>query len=289
MNHATSTFVGIDGSELFCQSWLPAQEAKASIAIVHGVGEHSDRYTNLIPYLVERGYALFSYDQRGHGRSPGKLGHIEGWHEYREDLHLFIQQAREQFDGLPFFLFGHSMGGLVALDYALHYQAELSGLIVSSPSLALQGERLLSIVANSLNRIVPRAAFTSTVNAASISRIPETVKAYVDDPLTHAKVTPRWLSQLIQTSRSVHERAPELTLPLLMTHGTADKIVPIDGTQRFFANVRSADKDLITYKDAYHEPHNDLIHEEAARNIGDWVDARINGWAGRQVGEGLSG
>ena len=277
MDHATSIFIGTDGFELFCQSWSPDKVPKAAIAIVHGVGEHSDRYTNVIPPLVERGYALASYDQRGHGRSPGKLGHIEGWYDYREDLHLFVQQTREQFRGVPFFLFGHSMGGLVAVDYALHHQEELNGLIISSPALAINGERLLTVVANSLNRVVPSASFNSMLNSAGISRIPEVVKAYVDDPLTHSKVTPRWLSELLQTSKWAHGHASELTLPFLMTHGTADKIVPIDGTKRFFANASSADKELITYQDAYHEPHNDLIHEEAVGNIGDWVEARVKG------------
>ena len=278
MQHATSTFTGSDNIELFCQSWLPDAEPRAAIIIVHGVGEHSDRYANIVPHLVDCGYAVHSYDQRGHGRSPGKRGHIEGWHEYREDLHSFVQTIEQE----KIFLFGHSMGGLVVLDYAIHYPETVRGVMVSSPALAIYGESILDLIVKPLNWLLPRVSLPSAVDSAGLSRIPEVVKAYKDDPLVHARVTPRWLYELMHTSHWVHKNGSRLKMPLMMTHGSADRVVPIEGTKSFFTSTGSMNKALFIYPDAFHEPHNDLIHEDVAHNIGDWVNERLTG-KGMQV------
>jgi alpha-beta hydrolase superfamily lysophospholipase len=239
---------------------------------VHGLGEHSGRYGNLIDVLIPQGIGVHSYDQRGHGRSPGTVGHIDSWSEYREDLRCFVEQVRGQ---IPLFLFGHSMGGLVALDYALHYPADLNGLLLSSPALAVDNETMLRFVAATIGRILPNMPIRSGLDVDGLSRNQDVVQRYKDDELVHGKVTPRWLGELLATIDWVHEHAAQLAMPLLMTHGTADRLVPFRGTQRFFDSAASTDKQLIIYPDTYHEPHNDINYPEAVDNIRTWLNKRL--------------
>src|SRR4030065_149959 len=121
MQEQTGHFVGYNGLKFFYKVWSPDFPPKAALIIIHGVGEHIDRYKNLVDALVPAGYLLTGYDQRGHGRSEGQRGHINSWNEYREDLRIFLALAGKLAPGLPLFLYGHSQGSLEVLEYILHY------------------------------------------------------------------------------------------------------------------------------------------------------------------------
>src|SRR5579863_7569397 len=136
MDHSTGTFRGAGEMELAYQRWLPEGTPRAALIIVHGFGEHGGRYMNIVGRLVPTGYAVYALDNRGHGRSPGQRGHINDWSEFRDDLGAFVALVSTEQAGHPLFLLGHSMGGLIVLEYAERHPEGLRGVIASAPLLA---------------------------------------------------------------------------------------------------------------------------------------------------------
>ena len=164
MENKTGQIIGTKNCKLYYQTWQPDQPAKAVVAIVHGVGEHSDRYQNLVTALIDAGFAASASDHRGHGRSDGPRGHINSWDDFRQDTKIFIEQTRKDFPGLPVFIYGHSMGSLISLDYIQHYPNGLKGAIISgtatqptsaAPSYQVMIAKLLSNVAPKTTLKVP--------------------------------------------------------------------------------------------------------------------------------------
>jgi alpha-beta hydrolase superfamily lysophospholipase len=139
MQHTESTFQGAGGSLLYCQAWRPNGPATAVIVGVHGLGDHSGGLRNIIGHVLPRGYAWYGLDLRGHGRSPGPRGHVGSWSDFLDDLHAFLLWVRGRAAGVPVFLLGHSLGGLICLDYAMQHPEGLDGVIAISRPFALPG------------------------------------------------------------------------------------------------------------------------------------------------------
>ena len=291
MHHTEATFQGMDGVSLFFQSWsrspskssmesrpgLPADQPKASLVIVHGVAEHSDRYTNLVEGLVPRGYALYAYDQRGHGRSPGQRGFIRSWSEYRRDLGAFLETVREQDTQLPVFLYGHSMGALVVLDYVLRHPDGLEGVIVSAAPIdsSKAASPFLVAAARLLSIIWPSFVIKSPLEPAQLSRDPRVVQAYQTDPRVFHTMTARWGTEYLDTQAWVRAHASNLNLPILMVHGDADQICLPEGSRWFFDQMTQPDKTLKVYPGWFHESHNEQGHAQEIDDIASWIEARI--------------
>lgn len=262
-----------DGAQVYHQHWRPHGQARAGLVLIHGFGEHSGRYANLVTALNQRGIAIYSMDNRGHGRTPGKRGFIHSWDELREDVRSLIQLTAVNEPGVPIFLMGHSLGGLIAFEYALHYPGGLRGLILSAPGLSAENlSPLVLKISALLSRIWPSLGIPAGLNSTAISRDPAVVAAYQTDPLIHSLTTPRLATEGIQAIRYVHRHAPELKLPLLMLHGDADRIVPSHATRSVFNTVTSSDKRYISYPGSYHEPHNDLDWQQVVTDVGDWIE-----------------
>jgi alpha-beta hydrolase superfamily lysophospholipase len=273
MEHHESTFPGSGGLELYCQDWIPSGTPRGAVAIVHGFGDHSGRYANVVNCLVPAGYAVYGFDLRGNGRSPGQRGYINDWSEYREDVEAFLQTVRAAQPNAPLFLYGHSMGGLIALEYVLHRPQGLRAVIASSPLLMQPGiSPALILLGRILSRVAPRFSLNTGLPADSISRDPAVVEAYRTDPLVHSLGTPRLSTELAAAQQWSLAHAAELSLPLLMILGSADRLSPPQGGRQFFASVTSAEKQLLEYKDAYHECHNDIIYEQAVADVKAWLD-----------------
>ena len=278
-SHVEDIFAASDGLELFQQCWLPGAKAKANLVVVHGLGEHSGRYRDFATWFVPRGYAVHSYDHRGHGKSQGQRGHINGWAEYREDLRVFLTLVKGEFSQVPTFLVGHSMGGLMVLDYALHYPEGLQGVVSSGPSLEYGADvsRLLLFAARVMSHVTPGRQMASGLDADGLSRNAQVVKAYREDPLVHGWVSPRFVTVMGETKTATLQNAGQwpANLPLFIIHGGVDPICPPSGSLRFFEQAGAQDKSRQVYAGYLHESFNEIGREAVLRDLTEWLAARL--------------
>lgn len=262
-----------DGAQVYHQRWRPTGPAKAALVLIHGLGEHSSRYSNLVSALNSRAIAIYTMDNRGHGRTPGQRGFIQRWSDLREDVRSLIQLTLVNEPGVPIFLMGHSLGGLIAFEYALHYPGGLRGLILSAPGLSSEGiSKPMLFLSQILSRVWPTLSLPTGLDSSAISRDPQVTAAYTRDVLVHGLATPRMATESMAAIAYVLRHAPELTLPLLMVHGDADQIVPARATRTVFNTISSNNKRYISYPGAYHEPHNDLGWQQVVQDVGDWIE-----------------
>jgi alpha-beta hydrolase superfamily lysophospholipase len=278
MQHLEGRFSASDGLELYYQHWRPESEPRAVVALVHGVGEHSGRYGNMVGPLVEAGYAVYGYDQRGHGMSPGPRVHIVRWAEYREDLRSFLALVAEQLPDRPIFLYGHSMGSLVALDYLMDRPAGVAGAIISGVATepAGVGGPAVKATAKLLSGIVPRFSVDLGIDANDLTRDPEELALRLADPLVTSRATVRWGAESLATVERVKAGSARIDVPLLIIHGEADPLNMVAGAHALYAAVRRPDKTLHVYPGARHEVHNDFGHEAVAADIKEWLAHLVN-------------
>lgn len=268
-----STFTGAGNMQLYAQAWTPADPPRAVVALVHGFGEHGARYTYLAEALTGAGYALSTFDHRGHGHSPGLRGHIDSFQEFLDDVAASLPGAQALAPAAPVFLMGHSMGGLIALDYAIRRPQGLAGVIASAPLLAQPNVApWMTYASKLLSRIKPDFSLDTGVKPETISRDATEVKRYADDPYVHGRASARFGTELAAAQEWTQAHAGELALPLLLYHGDADPLVPIAGSRTFFANVQVADKQFIEWPGGYHESHNDLHRAEVFAAILQWLE-----------------
>lgn len=276
MKHESTHIESAPGVRLYTQCWLPEEKPRAVLAIVHGFGEHSDRYGNIVHALLPHGIGVCAFDLRGHGRSSGQRGHIDSWQDFRQDVRAFLDHVRQRVGEVPIFLFGHSMGGLIVLDYALETPQGLAGVIASGPVLAQPGvSPVLIFVSRLVSRLYPRFSMDTHLDASALSRDPEVVRAYEQDPLVHSRASARLGTELTATVERVQARASRWTLPLLILHGSDDRLAPPEGSRTFFDNVAIADKTYKEYPGGYHEPHNDIQKEQAIQDVLDWLEGHL--------------
>jgi alpha-beta hydrolase superfamily lysophospholipase len=266
-----------DGLELAGLALRPAGgEPKAAVAMIHGFGEHAGRYGALHRALLGSGYAVGAADLRGFGRSPGPRGHVDRWHDYRRDAAAIVGLARSLAPGRPVFLFGHSMGGLIVLDFALHRPEGLAGVVATGPALLQAGRRrpLMEFAALVLSRIAPRASTELGLDPQGISSEPEEVAAYLADPLVHGRASMRWGAEILRTMAETRERAAAFPLPLLLMHGALDPINAPEGSRAFFEACGHPDRTLRTYPGCRHEIHHDVGRRRMERDLLRWLGER---------------
>ncbi|ESA32935.1 alpha beta hydrolase fold protein [Leptolyngbya sp. Heron Island J] len=270
-------FCGANGLSLFYQAWYPAGTAKAVLALVHGFGEHCDRYATVTNALTEAGYIIFGFDNQGHGRSEGQRGHINHWQEYRDNVSAFLTQVRQHEPDLPLFVLGHSLGGLIVLDFALNAPQGLSGIIISGPPIRPVGiaKPYLVAIARVLSGIWPRFSMDVGAGAETLSRDPAIVNQTEDDPLTHSVATVRWGTECLVAIAAVRRNIAQLQVPILLVHGSADKVNDVKGSKEIFERI-PADKTLKIYPGSYHEPHNDLDRNQVMNDIVEWLDNHLS-------------
>lgn len=273
MKHDEGTFKGFDAITLQYQAWRPDGAPRAVLLIVHGFGEHIGRYNNVVDGLVPRGYAVWGFDQRGHGRSEGRRGHISAWRDYREDLANFVRfvSAHEKTPNL--FMLGHSLGSLIAQDYLLHYPEGLRGCILSGILFEPVGAAKPALVAAAklLSRILPTFPLDLRLETSALSRIKDVVQAYEHDPLVHHKATPRFGTESLKTIEWVKTHSPEWNVPVLILHGDSDRINAPHGSHVFYDLVRIPEKEMRLYPGGYHESHNDLDYPRVVRDMDTWM------------------
>lgn len=279
MQHQTGHFRTHDELELYEQRWLPDSPPQAVIALIHGLGEHSGRYRDFATWFVPQDYAVYAFDHRGHGQSPGQRGHINDWAEFREDLRVFLERVQEQAPDVPLFLVGHSMGALIVLDYALHYPRGLTAVVASGPPLGRGDDvsPVLMFIGKVLSSFAPKVKMETGLKAESLSHDEEVVQAYRDDPLVHGAATPRFAAQMDTTMKRTMNAASEWEseLPLLIVHGGDDPICPPEASARFFEQVSAQDKERHEYPGYLHEVFNEVGREKVLQDVQDWLEAHL--------------
>ncbi|MDY7232460.1 alpha/beta hydrolase [Hyalangium rubrum] len=277
MNHREDAFEGAGGIRLFSQLWRPEGKPRAVLAIVHGFGEHSGRYLNIARRYVPLGYAVHAFDLRGHGRSPGQRGHVNAWAEYREDLQAFLAYSAKKAPGCPVFLFGHSLGSLIALDYVLHHPEGVQGLILSGTAVdpVAVAKPLLVAIARFLSRFWPSFRLKVKLDPGALSRLPNIAGEYLSDPLVHGDASARWGTEALGAIAWVKAHASELKLPLLVLHGEADRLNSLAGAQQVFDAAGSSEKRLALLPGGFHEPHNDSGREKIFMVLEEFLGARL--------------
>ncbi len=275
MRRAEGRLGGVGGVGLYWQGWLPDGPPRGLLLICHGMGEHSGRYATVRDALVPDGWAVYGLDHRGHGRSQGPRVHVRHYAHFLADLDTFRRAVTARHPDLVPFLLGHSMGGQIALAYALDHQDDLAGLVLSAPALAAPD---LPRAARSAFRLVGRVAPTlrrAVVDLSMISRDEAVVAAYRTDALVHQGHPTIGLAlALVDRMALLPARARELRLPLLVQHGTADRICDPAGSRALAGSAGTDDLTVRWYDGLWHE----IYHEpERARPLADlrgWLDAR---------------
>ena len=265
---------GSTGQLLFRRSWLP-RSSERIIILVHGYGEHSGRYEHTASDLARAGYEVHAYDQQGHGRSGGTRCHVRRFDHLLDDLEGFVAAVRAERPPLPIVVVGHSMGGLLVAAYASQRNPRVAGVVTSAAALAMPEDlsRARVIAVRGLKWLAPRLSLASKLDPTALSRDPDVVRAYLEDPLVQRKITASLASEMLSAMKRTEAAA--VGVPMLLLHGEDDRICPVAGSRSFFEQLTVTQRGLRTYPGLRHEIFNE---PERAAVLGDLV-----GWV-RELG-----
>jgi lysophospholipase len=279
----SGSFTGVLDRHIFWRSWTPEDvPPRAAIVLLHGLGEHSGRYDHVVARLVEEGYAVHALDHRGHGRSDGPRAFIEDMDNVVADVDTLVDRVAGTEPSVPVFMLGHSMGGLIALRYALAHQERLAGLILSAALAQLDAvPKPLEVVGRALSMIAPRAPLIA-IDPTLTSRDPAVVEAYRSDPLVHhGKVPARTAVQLADTVESFPSTVAAITVPTLILYGTADGLCPPAGSVMLAERIGADDITVTAYDGLFHEILNEPERETVLEDVTGWLGARVGAPATR--------
>ena len=266
------TLYSAEGTKLNGVLQSPAGDCKAVIALIHGMGEHAMRYAHVAAFFAQNDFAVVAIDLRGHGNSGGKRGHTPSYEVLMNDLELLINKAKELFPDVPVFMYGHSMGGNLTLNYLIRKQPKIAGAIVTGPYLKLAFEPPAWKVA--LGKItaglIPTLTQPTGLETAAISRDLEVVNTYENDPLVHDKITSSFFVHVHFAGPYAIENAKKITVPLLLMHGMDDRLTSPKGTQEFAKNA-GENVELKLWDGLYHEIHNEPEKEDVLQYELNWL------------------
>ncbi|MFO1142655.1 MAG: alpha/beta hydrolase [Amaricoccus sp.] len=267
-------FTGVGGLRIHYRSWLPEGPPRAVVAICHGVNSHGGQHAWTAAQLVDRGFAVYAVDLRGRGQSEGERFYVDDIAEYVADIGGVIRIAKERHPGLPVFLLGHSAGGVTACSYALDHQDEIDGLICESFAFQVPAPGFALAAIKGLSHIAPRLG-ALTLKMKDFTRDPVALKALEEDPLTKGETQPAaTVAALVRADERLHESFGQITLPVMILHGTDDHATVCKGSEYFFEHAGSADKTLKIYDGYYHDLLNDLGKEAVMADVLAWIEAR---------------
>ena len=266
---------GTSGLSIFFRSLRPQEKPRAVVIIVPGFNAHSGYYAWVAEQLVATGLAVYAVDLRGRGNSDGERFYVENFEDYANDIEAVVKVARSRESNLPFFLLGHSAGGVVSCLYTLDHQPELAGLICESFAHELPAPDFALAVFKGLGHLAPHAHILHLPNER-FSRDPKAVEAMNEDPLIAHETQPtRTMAALVRADERLKKEFPLIALPVLILHGTVDQNTKLSGSQHFYDMVGSADKTLKLYQGGFHDLLNDLDKSVVMQDIQGWIGARI--------------
>jgi len=277
MDHRDGGLSGGGGCALYYQCWQPRDTPRAVLLVVHGLGEHGGRYRPLAEFFTARGFAVAVLDQRGHGRSGGTPGYVERFADYLDDLGLWHREMAAQYPGIPCFLLGHSLGGLIGALYLLRRPRGLAGCVLSGPLVQVAPDPgpLQRLALRLLAVLAPRLG-VQKLDAGGVSRDPQVVADYSGDPLVfHGRLSARLLAGMFAAMAALQRDAAGITLPLLLLHGAADRMTSPEGTRLLHERVSCGDRTLTLYPGLYHEIFNEPERLQVLGDVLAWLEARI--------------
>jgi acylglycerol lipase len=273
-------FTSAGGLRIHMRSWLPEGPPRAVVAICHGVNSHGGQHAWTATQLVARGCAVFAVDLRGRGQSEGERFYVEDIADYVADLRGMILIAKERHPGLPVYLLGHSAGGVVSCTYTLDHQDEIAGLICESFAFQVPAPGFVLAAIKGLSHIAPRLGVL-TLHMRDFTRDPAALAALDADPLTKDETQPAaTVAALVRADERLHDSFGQITLPVLILHGTEDRATVCAGSQYFHDHAGAPDKTLKLYSGHYHDLLNDIGKEGVLADIAGWIEARLPPAAG---------
>jgi alpha-beta hydrolase superfamily lysophospholipase len=274
MIHTEYEWVSKEKERIFAQSWLPDDPPKGIICLVHGLGEHSGRYARWAGLFAKAGHGMLAVDLPGHGRTEGRLAYVRSYDDLLDCVDLMIYKAEELFPGLPRILYGHSMGGNIAINYAISREAPVKALITSSPWLRLtfRVSPVELALGKFMNCIFPRLRFKRKgTNAERLSHDPEHWTDVRSDPLNHGMVTGRYFWIIHRQGEYALNHADVIKLPFLLMHGSDDKVTSPKASEEFAAG--SGDQTVFKlWEGLYHELHWEFEYKEVGKFVIDWME-----------------
>lgn len=268
-----------DSIEFFVRGWEPESRPKALIALIHGLGEHTGRYEHVAKAFTDAGYVLASFDMRGHGKSTGVRGHFPSLDVVMQDIRDFFIFLSQRFPDLPQFIYGHSLGGLLTLTYVLRNKPRLKGVIATSAGLRspLTEQKVKLLMVRLLGSLLPTTLLPSGLETAAISQDPAVIDRYNQDTLNHDRVSLAFGKAALSASDTAWSHAEEFPLPLLIMHGTADRITYSHGSADFAkaASKNNPDVTLKLWDGMYHELHNESVKADVFHFMIGWLDRHL--------------
>jgi alpha-beta hydrolase superfamily lysophospholipase len=277
ITRAEHTFDGVDDVRIVYDVWTPGATPRGVVILAHGLGEHARRYDHVVARLGREGLITYALDHRGHGRSGGKRVLVKDISEYTSDFDTLVGIAAKEHPGLTRIVLGHSMGGGIVFAYGVEHPDDYDLMVLSGPAVAAQlaVSPLLGWVAKTMGTIAPGLPLQA-LDSSAVSRDPAVVDAYNTDPLVyHGKIPGGVARALLVVGETMPQRAPSLTVPLLVVHGSDDRLIPVEGSRRLVDAVGSSDVELKIYPGLYHEVFNEPEQEQVLDDVVSWINARL--------------
>jgi alpha-beta hydrolase superfamily lysophospholipase len=271
------TFDGVGGVRIVYDVWTPDVTPRAVVILSHGFGEHARRYDHVAARFGREGLVTYALDHRGHGRSGGKRVLVKDISEYTGDFDTLVGIATHEHPGVTRIVLGHSMGGGIVFAYGVEHPDNYELMVLSGPAVAAQTavSPLLAWLAKTIGAIAPGLPLQQ-LDAGAVSRDPAVVDAYNTDPLVyHGKVPGGVARALMLVGETMPQRAASLAAPLLVVHGSDDRLIPVEGSRQLVAAVGSSDVELKVYPGLYHEVFNEPEQDQVLDDVVSWINARL--------------
>ncbi len=276
MTHKEYRWKTKDHLHLYGQAWKPETAPKAVVNYVHGFGSHSNRAEFLFKELVKHNIAIVTLDYRGHGKSSGKRGYVKKYDDLLSDIKVLIQHSKKIFPKTPVFLYGHSLGGNLAINYILQKKHTVNGVIAASPwiKLTYPPGKIKILSAKIISKIFPRIILNANINPNILSRDNTIPKHYMHDELVHNRMSPKLYFQIEKGGNYLLVNKHKINIPILLMHGNKDKLTSHKAT-KYMAKNTGHNTIIKIWKNNYHELHNELNKKEVIDYVVKWIDNNL--------------
>lgn len=277
VTHSERSFDGLGGVRIVYDVWTPEADSRGVVVLAHGYAEHARRYDHVAARFAETGLVTYALDHRGHGRSGGRRVYLRDITEYTGDFHTLVGIARSEHPGATLTVLGHSMGGGIVFTYGVEHPDDYDAMVLSGPAVNAQASvpPLKLAMAKVLGRIAPGLP-VENLPADAVSRDPQVVAAYENDPLVHHGRLPAGVGRaLIAVGETMPSRAAAITAPLLVVHGDKDRLIPVAGSRQLIECVGSPDAHLKVYPGLYHEVFNEPEKDLVLDDVTSWIESKL--------------